>query len=159
MKQASLQRDQLYSEDVFHILMNYEILRTIRYPTPLSLISLEATPHTPDGKTSPSAILLFETTLNSRLRAADIPTRHAKGYLILLPETTEARARLVCERLLAVFDRELETQEGKPVRFSLQIGVASHSGGPTVMKEALLQAAELSLRRSRAKGANTIGVR
>ena len=102
---------------------------------------------------------MFETTLNTRLRAADIPTRHGKGYLILLPETDEARARLVCERLLAVFDQEFETKEGKPVKFSLQIGVASHEGGPTVMKDTLLQAAELSLRRSRSKGANTIGVR
>lgn len=157
MKQTFLQRDQLYSEDVFHILMNYEIIRTIRYPTPLSLIYLEATPHTPDGKIYPAAALLFETTLNTRLRAADIPTRHGKGYWILLPETDAAKARLVCERLLAVFDQEFETKEGKPVRFALQIGVASHEGGPTVMKDTLFQAAELSLRRSRAKGANTIG--
>lgn len=158
MKATMLQRDQLYSEDVFRILMNYEILRVIRYPTPLSLIQLEMTPHASVGKTPPSALLIFETTLSSRLRSVDIPTRYGKGYLILLPATDEMGARTVCERLLTIFAKEFETKEGKSVRFLLQLGVASHNGGPTVMKEVLLQTAELSLQQSRLKGANTIGV-
>lgn len=157
MKKTILHRDQLYSEDVFQILMNYEIIRTIRYPTPLSLIHLEMKTNTADGETPPSAAFIFETALNSRLRAVDIPTRHGKGYLILLPTTNEVGARAVCERLLAIFDKEFETEEGKSVKFFLQIGVASHNGGPMLMKETLLQTAELGLQQSRSKGANTIG--
>src|SRR5574341_5246 len=157
MKKTILYREQLYSEDVFRILMDYEIIRTIRYPAPLSLIHLEMTPHTSDGKTPRSASPIFETALNSRLRSADVPARHGKGYLILLPATNEAGARAVCGRLLAIFDQEFETKEGKSVRFSLQIGVASHDGGPTLMRETLLQTAELGLQRSRSKGVNTIG--
>src|SRR5574341_1317768 len=157
MKKTILYREQLYSEDVFRILMDYEIIRTIRYPAPLSLIHLEMTPHTSDGKTPRSASPIFETALNSRLRSADIPARHGKGYLILLPATNEAGARVVCGRLLAVFAQEFEMKDGKSVKFSLHIGVASHDGGPTLMKEALLQTAESGLRQSRLKGANTVG--
>jgi GGDEF domain-containing protein len=75
----------------------------------------------------------------------DIPTRYGKGYLILLPMTNETGARTVRERLLAIFEKEFETKEGKSVKFSLQIGVASHNGGPTLMKEKLLKTAKLNL--------------
>jgi GGDEF domain-containing protein len=121
------------------------------------LIYLEMTPHASDGKTPQSASSIFETAFNSHLRSVDIPTRHGTGYLILLPTTNEAGARVVCERLLAIFEKEFETKAGKSFKFSLQIGVASHNGGPTLMKETLLQTAETSLRQSRSKGANTIG--
>ena len=137
--------------------MEYEIIRSIRYPTPLSLIHLEMTVHTSDAKTPQSAPLIFETDLNLHLRSVDIPTRYGMGYLILLPATNKEGALVVCKRLLAIFDKEFETKEGKSVKFTLQIGVASHNGSPTLMKEMLFQAAETSLERSRIKGANTIG--
>ena len=156
MKKTTLRKNQLYSADVFQILMEYEIIRTVRYPTPLALIYLEMMPHTSDGKTSQSAAFIFETTLNSRLRSVDIPTHHEQGYLILLPTTNEVGVLALCERILAIFDQEFETLEGKSVKFSLQIGAASHNGGPTLMKETLLQTAEAGLQQSRLKGANTI---
>jgi len=157
MNKPLLHKDPLYSGDVFRILMEYEIIRTIRYPAPLSLIHLEMTPHASDGDAPRSAASIFETAFTSHLRAVDIPARHEPGYLVLLPMTNEAGARSVCERLLAIFGKEFETKECKPVKFSLQIGVASHNGGPTLMKETLLRTAETSLQRSRLKGANTIG--
>ena len=156
MEKTLLHKDQLYSGEVFQILMDYEIIRTIRYPTPLSLIYLEMTPHASDGETPPSASSIFETAFNSHLRSVDIPARHGTGYLILLPATNEAGARTVCERLLAIFEKEFETKEGKSIKFSIQIGAASHNGGPTLMKETLLQAAETGFQQSRLKGANTI---
>ena len=157
MDKTPLRKDQIYSEDAFRILMEYEFIRTIRYPTPISLIYLEITPHTADGKTPPSTISIFETAFNSHLRLADIPTRYGTGYLILLPATNEAGARALCERLLAIFEKEFKTEEGKTVKFTLQIGIATHNGGPTLMKETLIQAAETSLGQSRLKGPNTIG--
>ena len=158
MKNTISRRNQLYSESVFQILMEYEIIRTIRYPTPLSLIYLEMTPHTSNGPTPQSAAIIFETAFNSRLRSVDIPTRYEKGYLLLLPMTNEGGARIVCEHLLAIFDKEFETEAGASVKFSLQIGVASHNGGPTLMKETLLRTAEAGLQQSRLQGANTIGI-
>ncbi len=157
MKRNGLHRDQLYSEDAFQALMNYEIIRTIRYPAPLSLIYLEMTPCIADGGMSRSAPLLFETVLNARLRSADIPARRGNGYLILLPATSEAGARVLCERLRAVFAQEFETKEGKSIKFLLQMGVASHNGGPRLMRETLVETAEDDLQQSRLKGTNTIG--
>jgi len=157
MKKPILHKDQIYSEDVFQILMDYEIIRTIRYPAPLSLLSLEMTPQVSIGKSPASASSIFETAFNSQLRSVDIPSRNGSGYLILLPTTNEAGARIVCDRFLKGFEKEFETTDGISVKFSLQIGVASHNGGPTLMKEILLQTAETSLKQSRSKGANTIG--
>ena len=145
MKKNAILGTQLHSEDVFHILMDYEIVHTIRYKTPLSLIYLEMTSQVLDGKAPHSISSIFEGALNSRLRSVDIPTRHGKGYLILLPMTNETGVRTVRERLLAIFEKEFETKEGKSVKFSLQIGVASHNGGPTLMKEKLLKTAKLNL--------------
>ncbi len=158
MNKTTLRKDQLYNTDVFHILMEYEIIRAIRYPNPLSLIYLEMTPHTSNGKASPSASVIFETALNSRLRSVDIPTYYENRFLILLPTTNEAGVITVCKRLLAIFDKEFETEEGTSVRFSIQIGIALHNGGPTLMKETLFQAAEASIRQSCLQGPNTIGV-
>lgn len=157
MKKPTLHSDQIYSEDVFQILMDYETIRTIRYPAPLSLLSLEMTPQVSIGKSPLSASSIFETAFNSQLRSVDIPSRNGSGYLILLPTTNEAGARIVCDRLLKVFEKEFETTEGISIKFSLQIGIASHDGGPTLMKEILLQTAETSLKKSRSSGANTIG--
>jgi GGDEF domain-containing protein len=145
MKKKALPGTQLYSKDVFHILMDYQIVHTIRYQTPLSLIYLEMKSHVLGGKTSRSISSTFEVALNSRLRSVDIPTRYGKGYLILLPMTNEAGVRTVRERLLGIFEKEFKTKEGKLVKFSLQIGVASHNGGPTLMKETLLKTAKLDL--------------
>ena len=156
MKNALSHHDKLYSEDVFHILMDYEIIRSIRYPTPMSLICIEMTLDTSDVEANQSPSSVFETALNSSLRSVDIPARHGTGYLILLPMTNEAGARTVCERFLSIFENEFETKEGKPVKFLLHIGVASHNGGATLMKEILIQAAESGLQQSRLKGANTI---
>jgi hypothetical protein len=157
MDTTLLHNDQIYSEDAFRILMDYEIIRTIRYPTPISLIYLEMIPHASVGETPRSAYSIFETIINLNLRLVDIPARHGTGYLILLPATNEAGARALCERLLTIFEKEFETEEGKAVKFSLQIGVASHNGGPTLMKEILIQTAETSFQQSRLKGVNKIG--
>ncbi|MBK9926795.1 MAG: GGDEF domain-containing protein [Anaerolineales bacterium] len=145
MKKDVLLRTQIYNEEIFRILMDYEILRTIRYQTPLSLIYLEMTHQVSDGKDAQSTSSIFETALSSRLRAVDIPTRHEKGYLILLPMTNEDGANTVRNRLLTIFEKEFETNNGKSVKFSLQIGLTSHNGGPTLMKEALLEAAKRNL--------------
>ena len=91
------------------------------------------------------------------LRLVDIPARYGTGYLVLLPATNEAGARTLCDRLLAIFGKEFEMQAGRAVKFALQIGLASHAGGPTLMKEILIQTAETSLQQSRLKGVNTIG--
>jgi hypothetical protein len=156
MKKTPLRKDQFYSWDVFQILMEYEIIRTVRYPTPISLIHLEMKPHASGEKTHPSVPFIFETVINSQLRSVDIPTRYETGYLILLPSTNETGAQTLCERLLTTFNKKFETQDGKSVKFSLQIGITSHNGGPTLMKETLLEAAESGLQQSRLKGVNTI---
>ena len=148
MSASLLHKNQIYSEDAFQILMEYEIIRSIRYPTPISLVYLAVTAQTLDGEIPPSAFSIFEMTLNLRLRLVDIPARYETGYLILLPATNEEGARALCERIRGIFEKEFETEEGKAVIFSLRFGIASHAGGPTLMKETLIQAAETSLQQS-----------
>jgi len=158
MNKRPLPKVQIYSEEAFHIIMEHEILRSIRYPSPTSLIYLEMTPHGPNEKIPASASSIFETTINLYLRSVDIPARYGTGYLILLPSTNEMGARALCKRLMMIFEKEFETEEGKAVKFLLQVGVASHDGGPTLMKETLIQKAERSLQQPRLDDTNSVGI-
>ena len=148
MNASHLHENQIYSEAAFNILLEYEIIRSIRYPAPISLVYIEVTTQTLDGEIPTSAFSIFETTLNLRLRLVDIPTRYGTGYLILLPATNETGARVLCKRIRGIFEKEFKMEEGKAVKFALRFGLASHTGGPTLMKETLIQAAEISLQQS-----------
>jgi hypothetical protein len=146
----------LYHENVFQILMDFEIVRSIRYPTPMSLICFEMKYHASGEEEIQSTVSMFETAFCSRLRSVDIPVRHEGKYFILLPMTDEAGALVVCNRLVSIFEDEFRTEHDNFIQYSLHVGVASHKGGATLMKETLIQAAESSLQESRLKGENSI---
>jgi hypothetical protein len=142
----------LYTWDVFKILLDYEVNRSRRYPSPLSLIdiSLESNP------ISPEAIEAAETKiaslLNSHLRSADIPAHFNHDYFVLLPTTNESGGRAVCERLLSVFKTDLLTeQEGAFPSLSAYMGLATNLGGPDLSAEILIQQAGSALKHALAE--------
>ncbi len=155
MKKGFSSGDELYAEDVFWVLFDYEVTRSQRYPAALSLIHMETTPSGDDSYLVRAATSVFNVALNSHLRSADISTGNGKTYRILLPTTNEAGGRAVCERLLSIFRNRFESKEGESIIFSINIGMASHAGGADLTKEALLARAESALRKSQLKGSNT----
>jgi len=154
MKNVFASGDELYTEDVFWVLFDYEVTRSQRYPAPLCLLQIETTPHADGSYLVPSAAV-FNSVLNSHLRSADISTGNGKSYRILLPTTDEYGGRAVCERLISICQNKIQTIEGGFVSFSLNIGLTYHPGGQALSKEQLLEQAESALQNSKTKGPNT----
>jgi len=155
MKKVLSRGDELYGRDVFHVLMEYEIARSRRYPSPISLVHMNILPNATDEAALQVAPSIFGAALNSHIRSIDIPSGLRNECLILLPTTDENGGRSVCERLLSVFKNKFETPGGMSVTFSLHIGLASHSGGQSLWQETLLEQAETALKQSKFKGPNT----
>jgi hypothetical protein len=155
MKKITSLNEDVYNSDVFQILLEYEISRSKRYPSPLTLIQVEMTPYTSNPEALSAAPAIFSTALNTHLRSVDIPSKAGNIFMLLLPNSDRHGAQAVCERLLSVFKNKFETPEGNSVTFSLFVGSTTHAGGETISSETVLQKAEEALKQSRLKGANT----
>jgi hypothetical protein len=57
--------------------------------------------------------------------------------------------------MLDVFHNRFDTKDGESITFSLNLGLASHSGGPALTVEQLLQGTEKALEQSKVNGPNT----
>jgi GGDEF domain-containing protein len=155
MKKIVPLNEDIYSADVFKILLDYEIARSKRYPSPLTLIQIEMTPYAPIAEAMSAAPGIFSSALNAHLRSVDIPSKTGNKFTLLLSNSDKHGAQTVCERLLSVFKNKFDAPDGNSVTFSLHIGATTHNGGPTLTSEDVLQKAEEALKQSRLKGANT----
>jgi hypothetical protein len=158
MKSDLSRGEEVYSDEVFQILLEYEVSRSVRYPTPLGIVHIEMTPSGPNETTLRLAPRIFTTALNAHLRSVDIPSGTGREYRILLPTASETGLRSVCERLLFVFKNKFNAADGSSIAFSLNIGAAAHAGGSTLTRELLLEKAREALKQSKAKGANTFAL-
>ncbi|MBI5942771.1 MAG: diguanylate cyclase [Chloroflexi bacterium] len=154
MRKMDSHDEEVYSSDVFRVLAEYEISRSIRYPTPLGLLKIEMTPNASNEEALRAAPAAFTSALNSHLRSVDITSASGRQFSILLPSTNAAGTETVCERLLSIFRNKFDTKFGS-VAFSLQIGASSHNGGPTLTSAGIFQSTETALKQSKLKGPNT----
>jgi hypothetical protein len=156
MKNDLSRGNEVYSDDVFQVLIEYEISRSVRYPAPLAMLYLEMTPSAGlEEGTLREAPKIFTTALNTHLRSVDIPSGAGREYKILLPTANDAGVRSVCERLISVFRNKFNTPSGNSIAFSLNIGAASHAGGTSLTREGLMEKAESALKQAKLKGPNT----
>ncbi len=147
--------ENVYNAEVFKILVDYEISRSRRYPAPLALLEIEATPISPESVSETFAVAVFLRTLTKNLRSADIPSRTgSRSFRALLPTTDENGARAVCERLLSVFKNKIQTPEENSALFMLHIGASAHPGGTSLSGEALFEKAAEALHQAKSKGAH-----
>ena len=158
MKNDLSRGDQIYSDDVFQILLEYEVSRSVRYPTPLGILHIEMTAAGPNETTLRIAPQIFTSALNTHLRSVDIPSGAGRDYKILLPTANETSLRSVCERLLFVFRNKFNTPDGNSIAFSLNIGAAAHPGGASLTRELLFEKAQAALKQSKLKGQNTFAI-
>jgi len=152
MKNNGATTEDVYNMVVFQVLLKYEIARTSRYPSPLTMIQVETTPSALTPEALDAAPLIFSAALNTHLRSADIPARSGNLFTILLPNSDKHGGQSVCERLLSIFKNKFEDSSGNSVTFSLQIGGATHPGGETITGESLLQKAKEGLMTPLQKG-------
>ena len=155
MKKIDSLNGDMYSSDVFQILFDYEISRSKRYPSPLTLIQLEMTPTAISAEALSAAPEIFSTALNTHLRSVDIPSKAGNIFTLLLPNSDKHGAHAVCERLLSVFRNKFETPDGE-----LDCIFTSHrSNHPrwriNITMRGVLQKAEEARKQSKLKGANT----
>jgi hypothetical protein len=155
MKKTLSRGDEVYTEDVFQVLVDYEISRSKRYPSPVSLIHIEITPSAMDDEALRAAPAIFTTALNSHLRSVDIPSGSKRHYRVLLPTADAPGTHAVCERLLSVFRSRFDTKTGKSIVFTLNIGAASALSSADTSREILFEQAESALKHSKLKGQNT----
>lgn len=147
--------DEVYSPDVFQVLVEYEISRSIRYPTPVGLLHLETQTTGLDEGALRAAPKVFTAALNSHLRSVDIPSGSGREYRVLLPTTNETGIRAICERLLSVFRNKFITADGSSIAFTLNIGGFTHGGGENLSSGLMFEQAQNALKQSKLKGPNT----
>jgi hypothetical protein len=158
MKNQQSRGDEVYTDDVFQILLEYEVSRSVRYPTPLGILHIEMAAAGSNPTAPQVAARIFSSALNTHLRSVDIPSGAGREYRILLPTATEAGVRSVCERLLFVFRNKFNAPDGSSIAFSLNIGATAHPGGSTLRRDLLLEKAEAALKQSKTRGPNTFAL-
>ena len=158
MKRDESKNLELYSPEVFQILMEYEINRSRRYPSPLSLLNVIILPDGQNPAVQDALDAAISNMINIHLRSADIPSKRNDQFLILLPTTHEQGGRAVCERLLSMFKGLVHTESGVAFRATVFIGLASHPGGGDISPEILLQQAAAALKHARTQGISTYSV-
>jgi diguanylate cyclase (GGDEF)-like protein len=154
MREQRSNLEEVYEDEVFQVLLDYEVTRSKRYPTHISLVHIEYIT-TGNPAATRSAAAIFARTINSHIRAADIPSSQKNEFKVLMPSTGENGLQSICERLLSVFRSSFTTKEGGSLAFSINIGAACHPGGETLSRESFLQTAQNALKQSKQKGANT----
>jgi len=145
----------IYSEEVFKVILDYEIARAKRYPTPMSLLCLEIIPQAKNQETLQAGSNLFASAIKQYMRSADIPCVNGKVFKILLPSTNQDNLNSTCERMLALFTKEFETDDGETISFSLYIGGTTQEGGETLSRDQLLEKSQSAMNQSKEKGINT----
>ena len=146
--------DEVYEDEVFQVLLDYEVTRSKRYPSDISLIHMEYSPSGND-KAIQSAATVFSKAINTHIRSADIPSMKKNEFKVLMPATSENGLQSICERLLSVFKNAFTTKEGNSIAFSINIGGVSHSGGASLSRDEFTEMAQNALQQSKQKGANT----
>ena len=145
-------RSNIYDEGVFKILMEYEVARSQRYKSPLSLLRIALVLNKPSRGEAENAPLVLAAMLNARLRSADIPAKIGDEFTVLLPNTDEIGARVVCERFLRITPGTHTTPLGFSSRVAVCIGLASQRGGPNLNVEQLIRESAEALKIARARG-------
>ena len=142
----------LYDEQVFKVLVEYELSRTQRYPSPLTMlhISLKLEKTKPEITRRVEQLLIG--ILNTSLRISDIPAHYGQDFLVLMPATEEKGAQAAAKRLIARLKDARNFGDGSLFNFSIHIGIATHLGGRSGSVDKLLQQAESAMRQARKAG-------
>ncbi|WP_029898618.1 sensor domain-containing diguanylate cyclase [Desulfohalovibrio reitneri] len=95
--------------------------------------------------------------LTNSLRCCDFTARYGgEEFVIILPQTSEADAWVLADRLRQTISRRSFDFEGKSVRVTSSIGVASISPGSLSRVRDLVREADEALYRAKSNGRNTV---
>ncbi|MCC7117303.1 MAG: diguanylate cyclase [Anaerolineales bacterium] len=154
MREQRTNLEEVYEDEVFQVLLDYEVARSKRYPADIALMYVEYTP-TGSSTALRFASKIFALALNNHTRSADIPSMTKNKFKILMPATGANGLHAICERLISVFKSSFNAKEGGAIAFSINIGGTAHSGGESLTRNEFVQTAEAALHQSKQKGPNT----
>jgi two-component system cell cycle response regulator len=93
--------------------------------------------------------------LKREQRSVDIVARYGgEEFVVLLPETTNAESRNFAERILRRVSAHDFGEQGRPVRVTISIGIASYPDERVSDGESLLRLADTHLYRAKSDGRN-----
>jgi diguanylate cyclase (GGDEF)-like protein len=139
----------LYDEQVFKVLVEYELSRAQRYPSPVTMLHISLNLSDARPESAESIRKSFGDILNTSLRASDIPAYYGEDFLVLMPSTDENGAQAASRRLIARSKGTRSLTNGNLFKFNIHIGIATHPGGRGASVDKLLQQAEAALQEAR----------
>ncbi len=154
---------QIYNHRYFYELLGREIIRSKRYPQPVSLLMIDID----DFKiyndahghlAGDGALRKVAAVLSGALRDVDIVTRYGgEEFGIILPETDKAGASVSARRLRKVIEEtKFDKEEVMPrERLTISIGVATYPEDAKTREE-LIQKADEALYEAKHLGKNRV---
>jgi diguanylate cyclase (GGDEF)-like protein len=149
----------LFPQGMLETLLDHEVNRSRRYPSPISLIYFALHfPKDPSPEIVETAKELLVTHLHAAIRDADIPGHYEGNYLVVMPSTDSDGAKTAAERMLEKFPRSQITRTSELFALSMCIGVATHAGGPKISAAQLLSEASSALWEAQRRGPKSLVV-
>lgn len=146
----------LFTYDVFEVLLNYEIARIKRYPSPITLLHLTLFSKEDGKERRIQAHEAMTSLLNRTLRVSDVPAHYHDEFLVLLPSTDEVGGRAVAERLLASYRTTQSMTTGRvSSRREAFLGLTSQNGGSVLSAPQLLAEAAVAMNEARLRQSYT----
>ncbi len=152
----------LYTRTHFREALDQE-LKVGRYlGHPLSLVLLDADffkrVNDEHGHLAGDAVLAaLGRTLRSGTRHTDVAARiGGEEFALLLPRCDENQARAVADKIRAAVEKGVVNHQGREIRLTMSLGVASQEPGAVLAPDELLNRADQALYRAKRQGRNRV---
>ncbi|MEA1922221.1 MAG: diguanylate cyclase [Pseudomonadota bacterium] len=155
---------EIYSRRYFIEVAGKELVRSLRYRRPLSLIMMDVdhfkvVNDTFGHEAGDRVLFAVARAIKTDLRQIDIPARFGgEEFIVLLPESNREQARLTAEKIRSTI-AELKFEELNPgFRLTISLGVAGKSADDVSSLSDLLRLADTALYAAKKAGRNCVRV-
>ena len=156
MHRDSARKIELFSPEVFKILLDHEVNKSRRYGDSLTLIDLLIETDPSDLETLHNAEALAIKLFDLQLRDSDIPCQRENEFIILMPSTSAPGARTACERIRKLMDTEYQTTVGTPFKLVTFMGMAAMPLDHSLSSDDLSKNAAQALQHARSQHLNSV---
>ena len=147
----------LYPQKMLESLLDGELLRARRYPSPIALLYIGLCfDESPSPEIMESAHSYLTNILHTGLREVDMPGHYQGNYLIVMPESDAGGARKAAQRIVEEFHGKRVTRELREFGVSICAGVAFHPGGDGITADEMLSRASSALWEAHRRGPRTL---
>lgn len=140
-----------------------EMQRAIRYRTELSLLIMDldhfkAVNDTYGHMTGDAVLVSFAQTVLQQVRSVDLVARlGGEEFVVLLPNISAERSQALAERIREAVDEHMLMVDGKPLRYTVSVGVAQFDPRELSLSVWLARA-DSALYRAKAEGRNCVRI-